>query len=107
MRSTGKMAVVAGLLGSVALVGLGATHAYADDPDPTCKGDKSGSSCRNVEYHRTTYDGRTVTVVNRQSLTCRQGGNYIDSPDNEADGSDETTQVTGTTCNQTGRHYNW
>lgn len=106
MRKAMKPAVIAGLLGSAALMALGAVNAHADDGDGeqcTRSGNVIRCSYAN-EYNYTTDDGRSVTVVSNQTLTC-SGSNPLGAATREADGGREVSAASGTVCSQNGRTY--
>ncbi|MFE2281336.1 hypothetical protein ACFXAE_29705 [Streptomyces sp. NPDC059454] len=82
MVTSKKIAAVAGVLGSLALVGAGAGHAFAESEPAKCvEDDKGNVRCVLVsEYRFTDKDGK-VQVVSHSSQTC-SGSGYVSCSSN-------------------------
>lgn len=72
MLKSKKIAAAAGILGSFALIGVGAVQAFGVDGPSKCADDGNGHiRCVQVsEYHVTTDKQGNVRVVNDSSQTC-------------------------------------
>ncbi|MFD7277023.1 hypothetical protein ACFV80_08175 [Streptomyces sp. NPDC059862] len=72
MLNSKKIAAAAGVLGSFALIGVGAAQALGHDGSGKCVEDSKGNvrCVQEGEYHFTTDDGGTVTVVSKSTMTC-------------------------------------
>lgn len=107
MRKAMKPTVVAGILGGVALMALGATSAQAEDGEE-CK--KEGGVLRcyyTTEYTFNTESGDTVRVISNQSLRCSGANPAVKgTTTQEADGDRDTNVAMGSVCTQNGRTYN-
>ncbi|EFL32230.1 predicted protein [Streptomyces viridochromogenes DSM 40736] len=72
MLNSRKIAAVAGLLGSFALIGVGAAQATTDGDPGKCVEDGNGQvRCVDLsQYTYTTENGNKVTVVNNSTQDC-------------------------------------
>lgn len=77
MQNVKKIAVVAGLLGSSVLMGLGTAQAH--ESVPTCDEQASDNHCgQKREYRYTTEDGKKVHVVVKREGCAVRGTNTVD-----------------------------
>ncbi|GGW79405.1 hypothetical protein [Streptomyces lomondensis] len=80
MRNLKKMAVVAGMVGSSALMALGTAQAHEGGINlPKCDQKASDNHCgQKREYRYTTEDGRNVHVVVRREGCAIKGSSTVD-----------------------------
>ncbi|MET8897174.1 hypothetical protein [Streptomyces albogriseolus] len=70
-----KIAATVGILGSFALMGLGAGQALAEGEPAKCVEDDKGTRhCVLVSEYKLTDEGGNVHIVNKQSQTCSGRG---------------------------------
>ncbi|MER5210545.1 hypothetical protein ABT063_08190 [Streptomyces sp. NPDC002838] len=72
MLSSKKIAAAAGVLGSFALIGVGAAQAFGHEGAGACVDDGKGQvRCADVSKYKLTTDKRgNVTVVNDSTQSC-------------------------------------
>ncbi|AWW39519.1 hypothetical protein ADL00_39590 [Streptomyces sp. AS58] len=72
MFNSKKIAAVAGFLGSVALVGVGAVQAHAVEGPGNCVSDGAGKMrCVEVKHYEfTTESGQKVELVHKSTQNC-------------------------------------
>ncbi|MFD5335936.1 hypothetical protein [Streptomyces hawaiiensis] len=71
MLTSKKIAAVAGILGSFALIGVGATQASAEGGPGKCVDDGNGHvRCVELSQYTYTTDKGKVTVVNNTTQEC-------------------------------------
>ena len=72
MLNSKKIAAAVSALGSIALIGAGAVHAFADDGPDKCTNDGAGHvRCVQVSSYQVTTDkSGNVTVVNNSTQNC-------------------------------------
>ncbi|MCM2576119.1 hypothetical protein [Streptomyces meridianus] len=107
MRRATKPAVVAGVLGGIVLMALGAVAAQADDGNgEQCTTSGNVTRCSySDQYSYTTDDGRSVTVVSEQTLSCQGTPSRIETPVQDANGRTTGSVATGSVCVQNGRSF--
>ena len=105
MRRATKPAVVAGLLGSAVLMALGAAGAQADDGEQCTRSGNVVRCSYSDQYSYTTDDGRSVTVISEQTMSCENGPRRIETPVQDAGGEAKRSVATGSVCVQNGRTY--
>jgi hypothetical protein len=117
MFKPNKISVVAAILGSLAALGAGAGAAEAygvgrGGPD-NCIEINGSTRCEpNGEYRLHTSRGDSVTIINRQTLTCRNEQNpneQEERPVRRPASTDEdevsSTKVDGSICVQKGSNF--
>lgn len=105
MRRATKPAIVAGLLGSAVLMLIGAAGAQADDGEQCTRSENVVRCSYSDQYSYTTDDGRSMTVISEQTMSCQNGPSRIETPVQDANGETKGSVATGSVCVQNGRTY--